>query len=234
MGGRRRTPRSAPGARTPVAPRPSVYQRRAKRLLDLCLTATGLLLFSPLLLAVALSVWFGVGRPVLFRQTRVGLRARTFILYKFRTMTEKRDRAGRLLSDEDRLTNLGLLLRTFSLDELPTLFNVLRGDMSMVGPRPLLVRYLSRYSAEQMRRHLVLPGITGWTQVNGRNALTWEQKFEHDVWYVDHISLTLDLKILLLTVWKVLKREGISQPGYATAEEFMGTAQGHTATTPHA
>jgi sugar transferase EpsL len=143
-------------------------------------------------------------------------------MYKFRTMTDARDPQGNLLPDNQRLTPLGRFLRSTSLDELPELFNVLRGDMSMVGPRPLLMQYLDRYSTEQARRHTVKPGITGWAQVNGRNAVTWEDKFKLDVWYVDNQSFSLDLKIIALTVWKILKREGISQPGQATAEEFKG------------
>ncbi|MFQ5932805.1 MAG: sugar transferase, partial [Nitrospiraceae bacterium] len=170
----------------------------------------------------ALAVRIALGTPVLFRQRRPGFLARPFTLYKFRTMADEKDAEGNLLPDVLRLTRLGHFLRSFSLDELPELLNVLKGEMSLVGPRPLLMRYLERYSEEQARRHEVLPGITGWTQINGRNANTWEQKFEYDVWYVDHWSLRLDVKILLITVWKVLTREGISQPGQATAEEFMG------------
>lgn len=193
-----------------------------KRLIDLALTVPGLVLISPLLSLIALLVWLRLGRPVLFHHLRPGYRGRPFTMYKFRTMSEARDADGRLLPDEARLTGLGRFLRALSLDELPELFNVLRGEMSLVGPRPLLMRYLNRYSPEQARRHAVLPGITGWAQVNGRNAITWEDKFRFDVWYVDHWSLWLDVKILLLTFWKALRREGISQPGHATAEEFMG------------
>jgi len=162
---------------------------------------------------------------VIFSQVRPGYRGRLFKLYKFRTMNNRRDEQGGLLPDEQRLTRLGKLLRAASLDELPELFNVIRGEMSLVGPRPLLPQYLERYSAEQARRHDVLPGITGWAQVNGRNVLDWEEKFRLDVWYVDHWSLGLDIKILALTFWKVLRQDGISQPGQATAEEFMGTNQ---------
>jgi sugar transferase EpsL len=151
------------------------------------------------------------------------LHCKPFVIYKFRTMTNKRDEQGDLLPDEARLTSLGRFLRNTSLDELPELFNVLRGEMSLVGPRPLLIQYLDRYSPEQARRHEVKPGITGWAQVNGRNTITWEQKFEYDVWYVDNVSLALDLKIIGMTIWKILKREGINQPGRATAQEFMGT-----------
>ena len=200
---------------------------RTKRVLDLALTLPGFLLISPLMAILAVLVRLRLGAPVLFRQERPGLRARPFILYKFRTMVEARDSAGRLLPDESRLTGLGRFLRSFSLDELPELVNVLRGEMSLVGPRPLLTAYLDRYTPEQARRHEVLPGITGWAQVNGRNALTWEQKFKHDVWYVDHWSLWLDLRILAITMLKTLTREGISQPGQATAEEFLGSQGEH-------
>ena len=193
-----------------------------KRLFDLALTVPGLIVISPVLAVLAFAVRMGHGAPVLFRQQRPGFLGVPFTLYKFRTMTDERDDEGNLLPDAARLTRLGRILRSFSLDELPELLNVLKGEMSLVGPRPLLMRYLERYSAEQARRHEVLPGITGWTQINGRNANTWEQKFEYDVWYVDHWTLRLDVKILIITLWKVLTREGISQPGQATAEEFMG------------
>lgn len=172
---------------------------------------------------VAVLVRIVHGKPVLFRQNRPGYQSSLFTVYKFRTMNNARDKQGNLLPDEQRLTRLGRFLRSSSLDELPELFNVLRGEMSLVGPRPLFKHYLERYSPEQARRHEVLPGITGWAQVNGRNALDWEEKFRLDVWYVDNWSFGLDLKILLLTLWKVIKREGISQPGHATAEEFMGS-----------
>jgi sugar transferase EpsL len=158
----------------------------------------------------------------LFRQRRPGLHGQIFTIIKFRTMTDVRDAQGNLLSDAERLTRFGRFLRSTSLDELPELWNVLRGDMSLVGPRPLLMQYLPRYTPEQARRHEVRPGVTGWAQVNGRNALSWEQKFALDVWYVDHVSLRLDAKIIALTVWKILQREGISQPGQATMEEFQG------------
>ncbi len=194
----------------------------SKRLFDLLLTAPAVILLSPLLVLIALLVYLFHGRPVLFRQLRAGYRGQPFWIYKFRTMNDARDAHGNLLPDEQRLTPLGRFLRATSLDELPELFLVLSGKMSLVGPRPLFLHYLERYTPEQARRHEVLPGITGWAQINGRNALTWEEKFRLDVWYVDHRSFWLDLKILLLTVWKVLKREGISQPGHATAEEFMG------------
>ncbi len=197
-----------------------------KRLFDLLLTVPGLVLISPVLLVLAILGLVYHGRPVLFRQRRPGYLGRPFDLYKFRSMNERRDANGQLLPDKARLTHFGRFIRAYSLDELPELFNVLRGEMSLVGPRPLLMQYLARYSPEQARRHLVLPGMTGWAQVNGRNALTWEDKFRLDVWYVDHWSLRLDVKILLLTIWKVLSREGISQPGHATSEEFMGTPPG--------
>jgi len=194
-----------------------------KRLFDLALAVPGLILVSPLLLMIAALTWLLHGRPILFRQVRPGYRAAPFTLYKFRTMTEGRAPEGNSRSDAERLTSFGRFLRSLSLDELPELFNVLRGEMSLVGPRPLLTQYLARYTPEQARRHAVLPGITGWTQINGRNAISWEQKFRFDVWYVDHWSLKLDLKILVITIWKVLRREGISQPGQATAEEFRGS-----------
>ena len=199
------------------------YRRLGKRLFDLLLATPALLLLSPLLALLALLVRIKLGSPVLFRQLRPGLHGRPFTLYKFRTMTGARDAAGNLLPDAERLTPFGRFLRATSLDELPELWNVIKGDMSLVGPRPLLMQYLDRYTPEQARRHEVRPGITGWAQVNGRNALTWEQKFALDVWYVDNLSLWLDVKIILLTVWKILRREGISQPGQATAEEFMGS-----------
>jgi lipopolysaccharide/colanic/teichoic acid biosynthesis glycosyltransferase len=176
------------------------------------------------MLLVAILVRMVHGAPVLFRQMRPGYHGKPFYIYKFRTMSDARDGRGSLLPDAQRLTRLGRFLRSTSLDELPELFNVLRGEMSLVGPRPLLMQYLDRYTPEQARRHDVLPGITGWAQVNGRNALTWEDKFRLDVWYVDHWSPGLDLRIILITLGKVLKREGISQPGHATAEEFMGGA----------
>ena len=197
----------------------------SKRLLDLLLTLPGLLLLSPVLLLLSLGTWIAHGSPVIFKQERPGLRGEIFTIYKFRTMRELKDRRGKILPDSQRLTGWGKLLRSFSLDELPEFINVLRGEMSIVGPRPLLVAYLERYSPQQARRHDVLPGITGWAQINGRNILSWEDKFNLDVWYVDHWSLWLDLKIMVLTVWKVIKREGISQPGEATAKEFMGSKQ---------
>jgi sugar transferase EpsL len=174
------------------------------------------------MLVVAGLVRLLIGKPVLFRQIRPGLQGKSFTIYKFRTMIDARDIQGRLLPDAERLTSLGKFLRATSIDELPELFNVLKGDMSLVGPRPLLMQYLERYTPEQMRRHEVKPGITGWAQVNGRNAISWEDKFSLDVWYVDNWSLWLDCKILCLTLLKIIKREGINQPGQATIEEFRG------------
>jgi len=200
-----------------------MYRRIGKRLLDVTLALAALVLLLPFIGLLALLVRVKLGAPVLFRQQRPGLGGRPFTILKFRTMTDARDEQGQLLSDAERLTPFGRFLRSTSLDELPELWNVLRGDMSLVGPRPLLMQYLSRYTPEQARRHEVRPGITGWAQVNGRNALSWEQKFALDVWYVDHVSFWLDAKIIALTVWKILNREGISQPGQATAEEFMGS-----------
>jgi len=191
-----------------------------KRLFDLGLSVPLVIVLAPVMALVALVIRLAEGQPVLFRQPRPGLGGKVFTVFKFRTMRNASTPDGAALPDAVRLSRLGRFLRATSLDELPELVNVLRGEMSLVGPRPLLVAYLERYSPEQARRHLVLPGITGWAQINGRNALSWEEKFRLDVWYVDHWSLRLDLKILILTFWKVLKREGISQPGSATAEEF--------------
>ena len=198
--------------------------RGFKRGLDVVVSVFGLVLLSPVLVCVGVLVWLQIGRPILFRQQRPGYKSVPFCTLKFRSMTDGCDGQGRLLPDGERITRLGALLRRASLDELPQLWNVLRGDMSLVGPRPLLMRYLDRYTPEQARRHSVLPGITGWTQVNGRNDLPWEQKLALDVWYVDHWSLSLDLRILGITVWKVLKGEGIAAEGSATMPEFMGTA----------
>ena len=196
-----------------------------KRLFDLCLTIPGLILLSPLLIILAVLVRIFLGTPVIFSQVRPGFMGKPFRLFKFRTMTNRIGPNGELLPDELRLTRFGRFLRSTSLDELPELFNILAGHMSWVGPRPLLNQYMSRYSAEQARRHNVLPGLTGWAQINGRNALTWEKKFELDLWYVDHWSLELDIKILAATFSKVLKREGVEPAGQATADEFMGTPQ---------
>jgi len=193
-----------------------------KRLLDLLITIPVLLILSPILILIAILVGIFHGFPILFKQKRPGYHGEIFTIYKFRTMQNATDESGKPLPDEERLTKFGRFLRTTSLDELPELFNVLKGEMSLVGPRPLLIAYLPLYNEQQARRHQVLPGITGWAQVHGRNALTWQEKFELDVWYVDHQTLFLDLKILGLTLIKVLKREGISQPGQATAELFRG------------
>lgn len=194
-----------------------------KRWLDLLLTLPGLIILSPVLLVIALLVRLKLGAPVLFRQQRPGLHGKPFAIYKFRTMTHAQDENGELLPDAERLTPFGKLLRRTSLDELPELLNVLRGEMSLVGPRPLLMRYLARYSPEQARRHAVRPGITGLAQVSGRNALSWEDKFRLDVRYVDHCTPALDLRILLRTAVTILRREGIHQAGHATAEEFFPT-----------
>jgi lipopolysaccharide/colanic/teichoic acid biosynthesis glycosyltransferase len=188
----------------------------------LCLTIPALVILSPVTGLVALCVWIGLGSPVIFGQKRPGYQTEIFRIYKFRTMRDLRDANGKLLLDAQRLTGLGKFLRSASLDELPELFNVLRGEMSLVGPRPLLISYLERYTPEQNRRHDVLPGITGWAQVNGRNALSWEEKFKFDVWYVDHWTLGLDIKILFLTIGKVFRREAINTPGQATSAEFLG------------
>jgi len=197
-----------------------------KRIFDLITASVGLILLSPFILLTALFVAIFLGTPILFRQKRPGYKGQPFYINKFRTMTDASDSAGNLLPDSQRLTRLGRFLRALSLDELPEIFNILRGEMSVVGPRPLLMEYLERYSPEQMRRHDTYPGLTGWAQVNGRNAITWQDKFALDVWYVDHWSFWLDIKIILLTVWKVVKREGISQPGQATTEYFMGNPNG--------
>ncbi len=193
-----------------------------KRLFDLLLASLALILLSPVMLFVSILVAIKLGFPILFRQSRPGLQGQIFTIYKFRTMKDATDSKGNALPDDQRLTKFGKLLRSTSLDELPELFNVIKGDMSIVGPRPLLIQYLPLYNTEQARRHDVLPGITGWAQVNGRNAITWQEKFKLDVWYVDHWTLWLDLKILALSLVKVLKREGISQPGQVTAEPFRG------------
>jgi sugar transferase EpsL len=198
-----------------------------KRALDIALSLIGMVVVSPLLLVIVPLVRLRLGSPILFRQTRPGLRGEHFTLYKFRTMTDEPDAAGNPLPDEKRLTRFGAFLRGTSLDELPELVNVLKGEMSLVGPRPLLPEYLGRYTPEQARRHDVRPGITGWAQVNGRNALSWEEKFALDVWYVDHRSLSLDLKILGMTVWQVLRRKGIGSHGQATMSKFMGSAARH-------
>lgn len=193
-----------------------------KRLFDIFGAAIGLVLLSPVLAGVAFLIWRRMGVPVLFRQTRPGLHGKPFEMVKFRTMRDAVDAEGNPLPDAERLTRLGRFLRSSSLDELPELWNVLKGEMSLVGPRPLLMEYLPLYSPEQARRHEVRPGVTGWAQVNGRNAISWDQKFALDVWYVDNQSLRLDLKIIWLTIRKVFKREGISATGEATMPKFRG------------
>ena len=202
------------------------YIRIGKPVLDAIFSALGLVLFSPVILLIALLVRVLIGVPVLFQQSRPGHRGKPFTLYKFRTMSDVQDANGNLLSDAQRLSQFGHFLRSTSLDELPELFNVLRGEMSLVGPRPLLMEYLRRYSPEQMRRHDVKPGLTGWAQINGRNAITWQERFNLDVWYVDHLSLWLDIKIILLTIGAVITRKNISQPGQATIQKFMGNHTG--------
>lgn len=201
----------------------TAYRSAGKRAFDALGAGVGLFLLSPILVATAAAVVVVQGRPVLFRQQRPGLAGRPFWILKFRTMTDKRDEAGVLLSDGERLGRFGKCLRATSIDELPELWNVLVGDMSLVGPRPLLTEYLPLYDERQGRRHEVRPGITGWAQVNGRNALSWEQKFELDVWYVENVSLALDLKILWRTLASVVRREGISAAGEATMPRFTGS-----------
>lgn len=196
-----------------------------KRIFDFIASLVLLIVLFPLFLVIAVTIHWKLGSPVFFRQQRPGMLGKPFRLFKFRTMTNVRGVNGELLPDAQRLTRFGRFLRSSSLDELPELFNVLKGVMSIVGPRPLLMQYLDRYTPEQARRHEVKPGITGWAQVNGRNALTWEEKFKLDVWYVDNWTLLLDIKIIAMTIWKILKREGISQPGQATIEEFKGNRQ---------
>ncbi len=209
--------------RTSIGKLLTYFSRGLKTIGDRAMAALLLLLFSPILLVVAIVLRVRMGSPIVFTQARPGKNSKIFTVYKFRTMTSDCDKAGNLLSDQERLIPLGQFLRKASLDELPQLWNVLIGDMSFVGPRPLLVRYLERYNSDQARRHDVLPGITGWAQVNGRNAITWDEKFRLDLWYVDHWSLWLDLKILLLTVKKVFKQEGISQNENVVAmPEFLG------------
>jgi sugar transferase EpsL len=199
---------------------------KSKRLFDLILTIPGVIVISPLLAITALLVRVFHGAPILFSQVRSGYMGKPFTVNKFRSMTLERDAEGNLLSDENRLTLFGEFLRASSVDELPQLYNVLRGEMSLIGPRPQLLQYLDRYTPEQARRHDVLPGITGWAQVNGRNNVSWEIKFELDVWYVDHWSIWLDIQILLKTFWKVITRVDINQEGNATTQEFMGTKAG--------
>lgn len=194
-----------------------------KRLLDIVISATALILLSPFMLIIYLLVRINLGSPVFFLQERVGKDNKIFKMIKFRTMKNSTDKDGNLLSDNERLTKFGSFLRSFSIDELPELINILKGDMSLVGPRALLVQYLEHYNSEQIRRHDVLPGLTGWAQINGRNSITWCEKFKLDVWYVDNWSLWLDIKIFFLTFWKVFKREGINQSETVTMEYFNGT-----------
>lgn len=201
----------------------SFYATSGKRALDLVLGSVLLALALPVIAVLAVVVRLGIGRPVFFVQERPGRGGRVFRLTKFRSMTDARDENGRLLPDDERLGRLARVLRRTSLDELPELINVLKGDMSLVGPRPLLVQYLDLYTPEQARRHEVRPGLTGWAEVNGRNALSWEDRFKLDVWYVDHISLALDLRTLVRTAAKVMTGEGVSEPGQATKREFTGT-----------
>ncbi|RHW42792.1 sugar transferase [Neobacillus notoginsengisoli] len=198
---------------------------KMKRLVDLVLSILGLILFFPFILLTAVLIRIKLGSPILFKQERPGLNGEIFQLYKFRTMTDERDQQGRLLPDQERLTSFGKMVRSFSLDEFPQLINVIKGEMSLIGPRPLLSEYLSLYSEEQAKRHLVKPGITGWAQVNGRNALTWEEKFKLDVWYVQNQSFYLDLKILFLTMKKVLISEGISNQNHVTMPDFQGNSK---------
>lgn len=198
------------------------WRLAVKRLIDVVAAAVALLVLSPLLAVVAVLIRLVIGSPVLFRQMRPGFRAKPFPVVKFRTMTNAVDAEGSVLPDEQRMAWLGRLLRTTSVDELPQLWNVLRGDMSLVGPRPLLMQYIPRYTPEQARRHDVMPGITGWAQVNGRNAVSWNEKFRLDLWYVDQWSLGLDARILIATARRVLTRHGVSSPGSATMTEFMG------------
>ncbi len=193
-----------------------------KRFLDIIFSFILLILLMPVYLLVYVFVRIKLGAPAIFKQKRPGKNAKIFTMYKFRTMTDEKDEKGHLLPDEKRLTKFGQFLRKTSLDELPELYNILKGDMSFVGPRPLLVKYLKRYNKEQMRRHEVPPGLTGWAQVNGRNAISWEEKFRLDVWYVDNRSLWLDIKIIFMTVIQIFKREGINQEGQATMGEFLG------------
>lgn len=202
-----------------------MYKHFFKRLLDIIYSLGFILCFWWLYIIVAILVKKKLGSPVLFKQQRPGLNGKVFTMYKFRSMTDAKDKDGKLLSDEERLPRFGQLLRATSLDEIPEFFNILKGDMSLVGPRPLLVQYLERYNERQARRHEVRPGITGWAQVNGRNAISWEQKFEYDVEYVEKCSFLLDIKIIFMTIKKIFIREGISQEGNVTIEEFRGSKE---------
>ena len=195
-----------------------------KRLCDLLLGIPGTIALAPLMLVVAIAVALRLGRPIVFKQIRSGKEGHPFTLYKFRTMRDLRDQSGQLIPDQQRLTPFGAWLRSTSLDELPELLNVMKGEMSLVGPRPLLMQYLDRYTPAQARRHEIRPGLTGWAQVSGRNALTWEERFALDIWYIDHWSFTLDLRILMLTLAQVVQRKGIAHPGQATMQEFVGSS----------
>lgn len=200
-----------------------MFSRLIKSSLDRLSAAIALIVLSPIIAVLAIAIYRQMGSPVIFSQLRVGKDNKIFTFYKFRTMSDQRDSDGKLLPDMQRLTPLGEFLRQSSLDELPQLWNVVRGDMSLIGPRPLITAYIERYSPEQARRHAVIPGITGWAQINGRNAISWEEKFELDVWYIDHWSLWLDLKILVQTVVKIISKEGVDEDQNTTSREFMGT-----------
>ena len=201
----------------------TIYKQFVKRIFDFSVAMLALFFIWPILLIIYILLRFSIGTPVFFQQIRPGLKGKPFTIYKFRTMSDKKDSSGRLLPDDDRSTRVGQILRSLSLDELPELFNVLIGNMSLVGPRPLIMRYLERYTPEQARRNEVLPGITGWAQINGRNDLVWEEKFKLDVWYVDNYSFKLDVFIIAKTFWKVFRREGINREGHFSSPEFMGT-----------
>jgi sugar transferase EpsL len=201
----------------------NIYRKFGKRIFDLVLLVPGLIICLPLLGCIAILVYIKLGSPIFFRQARPGINGKPFTIIKFRTMLDIRDNKDILLPNEKRLTPFGLRLRSTSLDELPELFNVLKGDMSFVGPRPLLMEYLDKYTPRQKRRNEVKPGITGWAQVNGRNAITWDQKFEYDVWYVENQSLILDIRIILLTLWKVLTRQGINPKDKVIVDRFTGS-----------
>jgi sugar transferase EpsL len=194
----------------------------SKRIFDIAFAIFSAIILSPAILGIAILAFIFIGHPVIFKQQRAGYKGRPFYIYKFRTMTERLDSNENLLPDAERLTPLGHFLRSYSLDELPELINILRGEMSFVGPRPLLMEYIPLYSPEQARRHEVVPGLTGWAQINGRNIITWPEKFKYDVWYVEHWSFWLDIKIIFLTAWKVISRQGITQKGHATTEYFKG------------
>ena len=198
------------------------YKNIFKPLIDKILALILIILFSPIMIIVAILIYLWDGKPIIFTQDRPGYKGKIFKIYKFRTMTNKKDKNGKLLPDEKRLNGIGKIIRSLSLDELPQLFNILKGDMSFIGPRPLLVKYLSRYNEEQKKRHLTRPGITGLAQVKGRNAISWRKKFKYDVFYVHHLSFKLDLYIICATVLKVIRREGVYQEGNTTMEEFNG------------